>query len=1117
MSQTLGDWLKTNDLLEFEPILVENKVDLKALEVLTDSDLKELGVPFGPRKRILNAMAVSRGQAVQRRAEIQAPMTPASLGERRQLTVMFCDLVGYTVRATLLDPEELHGLITLYHKTCAEAVLRYGGHVAQYLGDGVIAYFGWPLAHEDAAERGVRSALDMVRAVHSIPASNPLLVRIGLATGPVVVGEGSPDGVSEAGLVVGETPNLAARLQALAGAGEVVIAPTTRRLLADSFCLTDLGDRLLKGFAQPIRVWRVDSPRQTEGRFRAAHGGIQLSPIVGRGEEVTVLELRWQQALRGEGQVVLIGGQAGIGKSRLIQGLREGIKEPHTALHYQCSPYHLNSPLHPFIEQLEGLAGFARDDTPTRRLEKLEAALVTGAAQTAEVAPLFAALLSLPTENYPPLQLSPQKQKEKTLEALAARVEALARQAPVIMVVEDMHWVDPTSENLLELLVPMVRRLPLLLVMTYRLEYHPSWAGQAGVTTLTLNRLGWQQGAQLVDTMTNGRALPPEVLDEILSRTDGVPLFVEELTRSVLESGHLREEGDRYALKGTLASLTIPASLRDLLMGRLDQLGSIKELAQIGACIGREFSHELIERISQRGAELLEASLRTLVDSGLVARRGSPPGATYTFKHALVQDAAYDSLLKSRRSELHAMIADVLERDFVEGIANAPEWLAHHHTRAGHVAQAIPLWRQAGVLAVKRVALKEAVAHFQKGLTLIKQLPPSGERDTLELTIREPLNAAWTGLRGWATPEVGMNAAAILRLAETQGNRRSLLLAMWWVWTSTITQGRIADSLGCVDRLLATGSQAGDMDLRIFGHAMAMVQHLLNGRLVESREQADRALALYNPEQAERWIELTGHDLRTFVEVYECQLIWMLGYPEQARQRSDQARAHAQADGHAFNLVWALAFSAYVFAYRREPRRFLERVGEADCLAREQGLSFIYEVSVPQARGIAELQNGRPRQAISLLRQGIERWTKTGGHVRIPLVKSALAEAVALEGDSETALELIDECLEQIERPSGQERLWLAEVLRLKGLILMRQDRLDEAEAELRASIECARQQQAKSWELRSATTLATLLAKRGQRDAARDLISPIYAWFTEGHDTKDLKEAGVLLEGLSS
>ncbi len=1110
MSTSITEWLEANDLEDYLPIFVENEIDLKTLEILTETDLKELGLAFGPRKRILSAIEESKRPLALRRAEVETPGVPALLGERRQLTVMFCDLVGSTALSAVLDPEELHELITTYRNTCCEVVLRYEGHVAQYLGDGLMIYFGWPIAHEDAAERSVRSALEMVQAVKAIRAAKPLAVRVGLATGFVVVGEAARDGSAEARLAVGETPNLAARLQSLAGPGEIVIAPATRRLLGEAFSLTDLGQHPLKGLAQPVRLWRVEAVRRTEGRFKAAHAGLDLAPLVGRDEEMTLLGQRWQQACEGEGQVVLIGGQPGIGKSRLTQGLCEGITEPHTTLLFQCSPYHLNSPLHPFIEQFELSAGFASDDASARRLEKLEAALIGSAEQVAESAPLLAALLSLPTERYQPSQWSPRKQKEKTLEALVGRIEALARKAPVLMVVEDVHWIDPTSQELLELLIPRARALRVLLVMTFR----PPWVGQPGMTTLTLNRLGRNHGAQLVDSVTAGKALPPEVLDEILSRTDGVPLFVEELTQSVIESGQLREEGGHYVLQGPLAALSIPDSLRDLLMARLDRLGSVKELAQIGACIGREFSYELLERILTLRVEPLDTSLEILVSSGLATRRGSPPDATYVFRHALVQDAAYESLLRSRRSELHARIAEVLENDFVDRVSKAPEWLAHHHTQAGHLAQAIPLWRKAGTLAVGRVALKEAVAHFQKALTLIEQLAPSGERDSLERTIREPLNAAWTGLRGWAAPEVVVNAAATLRLAESQGDAQGLLLAIWWMWSSTITQGRIADSLQWVQRLLA---EAGDIDLRMFGHATAMVQYFLSGHLLESREQADRALALYDPRRAERWIQLTGHDLRTFVEVYACQLIWMLGFPEQASRLSDQTRAHAQADGHAFNLVWALTFSAYVFAYRREPERFVERVGEADRLAREQGLAFIYEVSVPQARGLAELQSGRPREAISLLRLGIERWTKTGGNVRVPLLKSALAEAVALEGDPGTALKLIDECLEQIARPAGQERLWLAEVLRLKGSILMRQGRDEEAETHLRTAIQCARQQHAKSWELRSATTLASLMVRRGQRDAARDLLSPIYGWFTEGADTKDLIEARLMLERLSS
>lgn len=1149
---SVAEWLQSIGLAEYAAVFGQHQITPDVLPHLTEADVDRLLLPIGPRRRLLVAIeALKRGLQsglLTANASVVAPAPPpgvpvpsplkrdsAAGAERRQLTVMFCDLVGSTALADVLDPEEMHRLIQGYRAACSEVVGRYEGYVAQYLGDGLMVYFGWPVAHEDDAERGVRSALEMVAAVRELRGVRPLAVRIGLATGQVVVGDLSQSVHGEGRLAIGPTPNLAARLQALAGPDEVVIAPTTRRLVASAFVLSDLGTRELKGIAQPVQVWRVDETRRTSGRFDAVHGARELAPLVGRSEESARLERRWHRVCEGQGEVVFLGGQPGIGKSRLTAAFRARIAEEHVTLHHQCSPYHLNSPLHPFVGQLELAAGFVRDDGPAQKLDKLEALIAREAPQVEGAASLFAALLSLPVDRYPPLNLSPQKQKEKTLEALSARIEALAKRGPVLMVVEDVHWIDPTSQELLHLLVPEVHRRPVLLIVTHRPEYAPSssWEGVAHVTIMALNRLGRSQGATLVDAVAKGRALPPAVLDEILARTDGVPLFVEEVTRSVLESGLLREAPDGYALQGPLTALAIPASLRDSLMARLDRLGPAKETAQIGACIGREFSYELLGRVSTLDAGALAASLQRLLLAGLVTR--SQPGheqgeaespesgtengqdAVYTFKHALVQDAAYDSLLRSRRSELHGKIAHVLETELAAPSAHSPETLAHHHTQAGHPTQAIPLWRAAGVSAVKRVALKEAVAHFQNGLALIEQLPAGVARDRLELTIREPLNAAWTGLSGWAAPEVGINAAAILRLAERLGNAESLLLARWWLWTSTITQGRIADSSQWVQVMRAEGGEHAGIDQRIFGHTTAMVQYMLHGELQASREEATRALALYDPARAAKWLQLTGHDLATFVEVYACQLTWMLGYPEQARRASVACSARARAAGHAFNLVWALTFSAYVFAYRREPERFLERVDEANQVASEQGLAFISQVSVPQARGIAELQNGRPREAQALLRQGIARWTSHGGRVRVPYVKAALAEAVALEGDLPGALALIDECAAQIAEPWSEERLWLAEILRLRGWMLALQGRDGEAEAQLNAALACARAQGARSWELRAAITLARHLAVRGRAAQGRALLAPVYGWFSEGWDTKDLIEAKDLLAKLGA
>ena len=563
---------------------------------------------------------------------------------------------------------------------------------------------------------------------------------------------------------------------------------------------------------------------------------------------------------------MLVSGEPGIGKSRLIRALLEQIAgEPYTALRYQCSPYHGNSAMHPIIEQLEFAAGFSRADTPEQKLNKLEAMLVGSSEQRAEAAALVASLLSLPTERYPPLNLSPQKQKEKTIEAMASQAEELSRRQPVLMVWEDVHWIDPTSEEAVNTLASRAQRLSFLLVITYRPEYTPRWTGPADVTVMGLHRLGRGEGAELAANVAGGRTLPTEVLEQIVAHTDGVPLFVEELTKSVLESGLLRETGDQYTLQAPLRALAIPLSLRDSLLARLDRLSPVKGIIQIGACIGRQFSYELLARISALNNERLDEALRMLTEAGLLYRRGTPPNASYTFKHALVQEAAYESLLKSKRQQLHAQLAEVLERDFADRVASEPELLAHHHTQSGNRATAVPWWRAAGELSLRRSALQEAIGHLQRGLALIERLPPSSECDKLELSLREPLNGAWTALRGWAAPEVSANAAAILQVAEREGKAQALGIGLWGIWVNTITQGRVADSLKGAQRLLAEGKQVGDLDLQIFGHGAAMISYFYLGQLLEAQEHGNRVLALYDPHHARRWMQVTATDLRTWL------------------------------------------------------------------------------------------------------------------------------------------------------------------------------------------------------------------------------------------------------------
>ncbi len=1113
--QTFQDWLQQIGLSRYAQEFSQHAIDFDVLPTLSEGDLRELGLALGDRRRLLQAVGAlaTGGNPVPGTSE---PWPAAE--ERRQLTVMFCDLAGSTELASRLDPEQLRDVMQAYQRSCTEVIRRYEGHVAQYLGDGLMVYFGWPRAHEDDPVRAIRAGLEVVEAVSQLAFAEPTRVRVGIHTGLVVVGDTGRGDASVPKAAVGDTPNIAARLQALADPGSVVVSERSQALAGGLFEYLDLGPCSLKGVAQPMRIAKVLASRKADSRFEAARKDMVLTPLVGREEEIEMLLRFWQEARSGHGQVVLVGGEPGVGKSRLALELRERLVPGScTQLRYQCSPYHVNSALYPVIDHFERAAGFARDDTPEHKLGKLHDLLAQSGSQGGEALPLFASMLSLSATGYPLPRLSPQKQKEKTLQALVDQIAALALRQPVLMICEDVHWIDATTQDALDLLVPRLQSMRVLLLVTHRPEYAPRWAQYPHSRCIGLTRLGRREAAELVTQVTGARHLPAEVIKQIVDHTDGVPLFVEELTKSIIESKLLREEGDHYVLDIPLPALAVPTTLRDSLIARLDRLTPVRELAQIGACIGREFSYELLAKIAPLRGAALDEALEQLTDAGLLFVRGTPPGATYTFKHALVQDAAYDSLLKSKRAQLHAKIARLLETEFTDQVKTAPEILAHHYTHAGNTAAAIPLWRNAGLLAAGRVALREAIGHFQKALALIESLPPSPERDLLELSVREPLNGTWIGLRGWPAREVGTNAAAILDVANRQGTPKSLLIGLWGMWTNTLTQGRLAESLQWAHRLPKEGGQADDVDLVIFGHVAAMVSNLWLGQLMPAREHGERVLALYDPQRARRWLELTGQDLKTLTGVWSAHWTWMLGFPDEAVTKSDEKDAHARSIGHAFDLGWALTFGAYAFDYRGETQPLLARVQEADNLARDQSITFLSQVMVPYLTGLAKLRAGQATESIEHLRVAIASWNAVGGHLGIPYAKAALAEALGAQGDVDSALKLIEEALVQIERPGWQERVHLAEILRLKGKMLIQVGRHEEAEAALRSSIEWARAQHAKSWELRSATTLAEVLANRGEHGEARALLEPVYGWFTEGFDTRDLKQAKALLDVLAS
>ena len=1020
---------------------------------------------------------------------------------------MFIDLVGSPTLSQQLDPEEYHARVRAYQTACSQVIARYEGHIAQYLGDGVLVYFGYPAAHEDDAGRAVRSGLEIVAAVSQLQYTPLLQIRIGIHTGPVVVAEIGTGAHTEQ-LALGETPNLAARIQGVAEPDAIVISAATRRLAPGLFEYQDLGSHSLKGVTVPLALYRVVQEGAAQSRFEAATKA-GLTPLVGREHEIALLLERWQLAQDGEGQVVLLSGEPGIGKSRILSVLLERLEaEGVGTLRFQCSPYYVNSALYPIIDNFERALKFGRDETPESKLDKLEGLVVTHYGRPLEDVRFLAAMLSLPCEErYGTMAMTPQKHKDETLRSLVDLTEAAARTHPTVLLFEDAHWADPTSLEVLELLIDRVRTIPLLIVLTHRPEFQSRWSRHGHVTALNLSKLTRAQSSAIVAKLTGGKALPPELLGQILAKTDGVPLFVEELTKTVLESWF--DVGARHAVPLPLA---IPATLQDALMARLDRLGTAKEIAQIGAALGREFSYALLAAVTPTPTTDLDSALDQLTDSGLAFRRGNPPEAHYTFKHALVQDAAYDSLLKSRRQELHAAIARVLAANFPQTAATEPELLAHHLTAAGQAAAAIPFWQQAGTLAIRRLALKEAIAHLNQGMELIGTLPPSPERDGKELDLRTPLGTAWMALKGWPAPEVWSSLHPALGLAKSLGRHDALLPIYHGLWVYVLVQGRTAESLDWVNEMLATAEASGDPALLLVGHREACGTHFYRGDLTQSRAHGDRVIALYSEEQHRHLVDIMNTDPKSVVGIFISLGTWMLGYPDRAVQGIHASVAHARRRGHPFDLGYALTWGSYVWDFRCEPEQALARIEEAERLGRAHSLPFISDVLAQLFKCLAWLRAGRLAEGIPQLRGALKTYNAHGNEINMPYLRAVLAEGLALSGDSEGGLRLLEESLTQIARPGWEERCHLAEILRLKGWMLTLQGDLDGAEQNYLASLDWARQQQAKSWELRTATSLARLWQSQDKKAEAHKLLSDVYNWFTEGFDTKDLQEAKALL-----
>jgi predicted ATPase/class 3 adenylate cyclase len=1112
----LERWLAQLGLMQLAPTLRANDVDLDILPELNEADLEKLGLSLGQRKKLLKAVA-SLPHPSSPTAPNAAPapsLIPASSAERRQLTVMFCDLVGSTALASRLDPEDLREVIGVYHRCVAATVACFDGFVAKYIGDGVLLYFGYPQAHEDDAERAVRVGLALVDAIGRLQASERLRVRVGIATGLAVVGDVIGTGAAQEQAVVGETPNLAARLQTVADPDAVVIAQSTRHLVHGLFDLADLGRHDLKGFAEPVQAWRVLGQSRRQDRFEARHAN-GVTPLVGREQELGLLFDRWQQAKEGGGQVVLLSGEPGIGKSRLVRALRERLAdEPYTPLSLFCSPFHQTSALYPIIDLFERAAGLSRDEAPERSLSKLEALLAQATSDVTRAVSLIAVLLLIPGgERAPAPNLTPQRQKEETFGVLLAQLAGLATDRPVLALYEDVQWADPTTLELLDRLIGCVQRLPVLVLITFRPEFIPPWHAQAHVTSLTLNRLSRTRGASMVADLTGGKALPSEVLIEILAKTDGVPLFIEELTKTVLEAGLLKDEGERYALAAPLPTLAIPSTLRDSLMARLDRLGGVKEALQVGAAIGREFGYELLAAATPLDETELQDALRRLTEAELVFARGAPPNLIYMFKHALVRDAAYESQLKSRRKQLHARIAQALEQRFPETAEAKPEVLARHLCEAGLVNKAVEYGLKAGQLALRRSAMAEAIAHITKALSLLATLPESTERSEREIDLQIALGGALIAAKGHAAPETGRAYARARELCRQVGDLGRLSPLMFGQWVFHMVRAEHNAAQEIAQELLRSANRDGDAAGLMVGHRAAGISSLWQGDLIEAREHLERTLSLYDPERHQPLASVYVYDPRLTGLAGLAFALFQLGYPEQAALRCREAVDNAKRLSHPAGLAYALQHACMLDQIRRDIRGVEQHAAALVALAAEQGFPLWHALGVA-FDGWALAQQGRAVEGIGQIEAGLHAYRATGSALFLPYFLALQGTTCAAAGQAAEGQRLLAEA-EHAGRATG-ERWFEAEAHRLQGDLLGSGagDRAT-AEACLIHAIAVARGQSAKLWELRAATSLARLWAEASRRAEARELLAPVFGWFTEGFAAPDLQEAKALLDAL--
>ena len=1130
MDNRVSAWLESLGLGAYRESFQQNAITWDVLSELNDGDLASLGVLLGHRKKLLRSIAqlsqsgesdgtksqpVGAGQGIE-------PFPPdGERAERRQLTIMFCDLVGSTALASQLDLEDLQTAIRRFLDTCSQAISRFNGYIAKYMGDGLLVYFGYPHAYEHDVERAVHAGLAVLDLVKALPREHPaqqgfeIAARIGIATGHVIVGEVMGQETAKERSVFGETPNLAARLQALAAPNQLVVDSTTKRLVGSEFEFTDRGAFSLKGFETPVHVWQVLRIKPSASRFESYRSG-RLGNFIGREHEMALLLGRWHEAACGEGQVVFLCGEAGIGKSRMIRSLRDRLAEEDCqTIQFQCSPYHTNTALYPAITYLRQAAGIFGEDTPIIQLQKLEALATNSAIDDQTTVSLLAGLLSIRADDqHPPPNVSSEKRKEMTLEALVQHLHRLANRCPTLFIVEDAHWLDPTTMDLLTRIIDRIQQMRVLLIIASRPDFKPVWADYSHVTFLTLSRLPRRHSIELLASMTGGKALPLEVERAILAKTDGIPLYIEELTENLLESGLLTEQEDSFTLKAPLRDLSIPDSLQALLMERIDRLGPAKEIVQTGAAIGREFSYELLQAIADAADSQLRHALDLFVASGLIFQEGEIPFATYHFKHALVQEAAYSTLPKKSRRGLHTRIAKTLAGKFAERVKMEPELLAYHYEQAGLAGPAVDYWHRAARRDAERSANIEALNHFNSALDLLKSLPQGPKRNALELELLLARGVPLLSVKGYASDEMEHNYRRAKDLSEEHSGSVHQFLAIRGLWVFHLVRGHLANARDLAETLLALANREQISDLLIDAHHLLGATYFFLGRFDEARTHLLTAKSLDDPNQHRVLALRYGQDPGITARIMLARTLWILGEVEQAETVAQEAIVMARAIEHPYTLVFALVFLSRFYSAVHNAKRTLELTNEAISVSTQY--SFALGLAIATTSQGWALAEDEPEQGLGKLLNGLSAIRATGATLDLTFTLALLAEIYLRNHRFEEGLGAIEEA--QKLTGTGGELFWQAELFRLKGELLLAQsdESLSAAEQCFAEAVKIAQEQHARMLELRAATSLARLLRKLNRSDTARRFLNSTLSQFGAQDANPDRIEAQRILDQLN-